>query len=154
MVGSVFCENCGIRLAPEIKSYQNPKILQESPKSTLLNRSSNKKNEAWVFLYSLENGEMFPLPNKDEITIGRYSIEQPTIPDVDLTRFNAFENGVSRLHCVLKKIKKMTYVSDLGSSNGSTLNGIQLPENRNIAFKHGDVLVLGKLKFQLLLLQN
>jgi len=157
MVGTVFCGNCGHLLVAGDKPYQDnhaKKVFSESIDTPLTGESSTKKYNSWISLYFQDNGEIFSLPEKDELTIGRYSEDQPILPDIDLSKFNAFENGVSRLHCVFKRVKTKTFVKDLGSSNGTTLNGFRLDANSDTSFKHGDILSLGKLKFQLLLHQD
>ena len=73
------------------------------------------------------------------------------MPDIDLTPYQAYASGVSRLHAVLKREGKRVFVMDLGSSNGSYLNGKRLKPNTEQTVEHGDLLALGKLKIQILL---
>ncbi|MCF6278627.1 MAG: FHA domain-containing protein, partial [Anaerolineales bacterium] len=68
----------------------------------------------------------------------------------DLTKYRAYECGVSRLHAVLRKKKHKLFVMDLGSSNGTFLNGKRLEANQEYALRNGAVLSLGKLKIQVL----
>ena len=155
MVGTVFCGNCGNQLVPGDKPDQEVQvqrnIVEPSNSSSLGKFSKKKRKSSWISLYILENGEILSLQDKEELTLGRCSENQPVLPDIDLSRFNAFENGVSRLHCVLSRIGAKTFVKDLGSSNGTTLNGIQLDANSDTAIKHGDILSLGKLTVKLLI---
>ena len=157
MVGTVFCGNCGNQLVPgdnpnqEVQVQRN-KAVSSNP-SSLGKFSKKKRKESWISLYFLETGEILSLPDKEELTIGRCSENQPVLPDIDLSRFNAFENGVSRLHCVLSRVGAKPFVIDLGSSNGTTLNGIPLDANSDTAIKHGDILSLGKLTVKLLIHQ-
>ena len=154
MVGTVFCGNCGNQLVPGDNPDQVVQVkrnIVESSNSSSLGKSSKKRKSSWISLYILENGEIISLLDKEELTVGRCSENQPVLPDIDLSRFNAFENGVSRLHCVLSRIGAKTFVKDLGSSNGTSLNGIQLDANLDTAIKHGDILSLGKLTVKLLM---
>ena len=73
------------------------------------------------------------------------------MPDVDLSPHNAYANGVSRLHAVLKLIQDKIVIMDLGSSNGTYLNGSRLSPYVETRVNHGDVIYLGKLKMQLLI---
>ncbi len=73
------------------------------------------------------------------------------MPDIDLTPFQAFSNGVSRLHVVLKRVKSRVVAMDLDSANGTYLNGERLKQSESYALAHGDLLVLGKFKIQILL---
>jgi len=157
MVGTVFCGNCGNQLVPIDKPNQDDhsKInIKESNDSPSSSEFSKKHSNSWISLYFLDNGEILILPEKDELTIGRCGENQPILPDIDLSQFNAYENGVSRLHCVLKRVKTKTFVKDLGSSNGTTLNGFRLDANSDTSFKNGDILSLGKLNLKLLLHQE
>jgi uncharacterized Zn finger protein (UPF0148 family) len=151
LLGSVFCQNCGSQFDIKKNNGTNQENLKFDTKSPPKDLTSSVKMTTWISLYNLDNGENTPLPNIDEIIIGRISEDQGVLPDFDLTRFKALENGVSRLHCALKRNKSQTIISDLGSSNGTYLNGSRLPENQETPIRHGDILMLGRLKFQILL---
>ncbi len=74
----------------------------------------------------IETGQILPLADRTEFTLGRSAEGQPIVPDVDLSPHNAYANGVSRLHAVLKLIHDQIVIMDLGSSNGTYLNGSRL----------------------------
>jgi pSer/pThr/pTyr-binding forkhead associated (FHA) protein len=82
--------------------------------------------------------------------LGRVTEGQPIMPDVDLTPYNAYANGVSRLHAVLKREGENAIIVDLGSSNGTYVNGNRIIPHADHAVNHGDLIYLGKLKFQVL----
>ena len=75
----------------------------------------------------------FPLPN-DVITIGRREDCDLRIPLGD----------VSRKHCSLLKSGERLLLQDLGSSNGTFVNGQRVQE---IQLKPGDQLGIGSLRF-------
>jgi hypothetical protein len=110
-----------------------------------------KDLDNWASLHLLDSGQILPLGDRTEFTLGRVSEAQPIMPDIDLTPYQAYANGVSRLHAVLKREGKRVFVMDLGSSNGTYLNGIRLTPNVDQTINHGDMLALGKLKIQILL---
>jgi hypothetical protein len=110
-----------------------------------------KDLDNWASLHLLDSGQILPLGDRTEFTLGRVSEAQPIMPDIDLTPYQAYANGVSRLHAVLKREGKRVFVMDLGSSNGTYLNGIRLTPNVDQTISHGDMLALGKLKIQILL---
>ena len=110
-----------------------------------------KDLDTWASLHLLESGQILPLGDRTEFTLGRVSEAQPIMPDIDLTPYQAYASGVSRLHAVLKREGKRVLVMDLGSSNGSYLNGKRLKPNTEQVINHGDMLALGKLKIQILL---
>jgi hypothetical protein len=110
-----------------------------------------KDLDNWASLHLLDSGQILPLGDRTEFTLGRVSEAQPIMPDIDLTPYQAYANGVSRLHAVLKREGKRVFVMDLGSSNGTYLNGKRLMPNVDQTINHGDMLALGKLKIQILL---
>jgi len=110
-----------------------------------------KDLDNWASLHLLDSGQILPLGDRTEFTLGRVSEAQPIMPDIDLTPYQAYANGVSRLHAVLKREGKRVFVMDLGSSNGTYLNGKRLTPNVDQTLNHGDMLALGKLKIQILL---
>jgi predicted component of type VI protein secretion system len=106
---------------------------------------------SWISLNMIESGQILPLADRTEFTLGRSAEGQPIVPDVDLSPFNAYANGVSRLHSVLKLIEDQIVIMDLGSSNGTYLNGNRLSPYVEIPVAHGDIIYLGKLKIQVLI---
>ncbi len=64
---------------------------------------------------------------------------------LDLTDFNAHRHGVSRLHCRLTRAHNRLLLTDLGSTNGTYLNGRLLPPHREAPLADGDHLILGTL---------
>jgi pSer/pThr/pTyr-binding forkhead associated (FHA) protein len=99
----------------------------------------------------MEKGQILPLAERNEFTLGRISEGQPVMPDIDLSPYNAYANGVSRIHALIRRDGKRIIVMDLGSANGSYVNGKRLAPNSERLVNHGDVIALGKLKFQILI---
>ena len=97
---------------------------------------------------------MLPLSDRNEFTLGRISEGQPIMPDIDLSPYYAYANGVSRLHAVIKRVDEQVILMDLGSSNGTYLNGKRMTPNVEQGLNHGDVVMFGKLKIQILLKTN
>ena len=106
---------------------------------------------SWISLNMIERGQILPLANRSEFTLGRSAEGQSIVPDVDLSSLNAYDNGVSRLHAILKLFEEQIVIMDLGSSNGTYLNGSRLTPYVDTPVAHGDVIHLGKLKIQLLI---
>lgn len=88
--------------------------------------------------------------NKDLVSIGRMDTNRGIYPDIDLVPYDA-SGKVSRRHAEIKRVGKEFYFEDLGSANGSFLNGSQLPPRQPQMLKSGDELVLGEtmLKFSI-----
>jgi hypothetical protein len=105
----------------------------------------------WITLHLLDTGDILPISERSEFTLGRLSENQPIEPDIDLTPFKAFDNGVSRLHAVIRRNQGNAVLVDLGSSNGTYVNGLRIMPNIEQPLRHGDIVALGKLKMQIVL---
>src|SRR5262249_17214363 len=93
--------------------------------------------------------EPMELPNNETVVLGRETMMNDTLqPDVDLSPYNAHENGVSHLHLKLIRKRDMVYVVDLGSTNGSYLNGVKLMPKQERVLRSGDELMLGRLRMR------
>lgn len=97
-----------------------------------------------------ESGVYFKLRPQNythELVIGRSSSNTAMKPDVDLANENADEFGVSRLHLAIQyMIENSTLmVFDLGSANGSFINGQKLHPSEKRILRNGDDLRLGRL---------
>ena len=99
---------------------------------------------------TLEIGDQqVTVPVAEVITIGRVSdIPDDSHPDVDLGPYGAGEKGVSRKHVKIKRKNILVYVADLGSTNGTLLNGRRLIPNAERLLRNGDELQLGHLKMK------
>ncbi|MEA4909843.1 MAG: FHA domain-containing protein [Chloroflexi bacterium] len=91
------------------------------------------------------------LVGRTEFTLGRVGERQPILPDIDLSPYDAYVQGVSRLHALLKISDQVVIVTDLGSSNGTRVNGQKILPHIDYPLNHGDVVALGKLKIQILI---
>ncbi len=154
--GAIFCSECGAQLpnAIGLTTHSIKKtggVEANSMDTAALKGSMNIPSSAVLSLQILDSGQMLPLTERDEFTLGRVSEGQPIMPDIDLSAFNGYQLGVSRLHAVLKKHRnnEITIV-DLGSSNGTYLNGTRLKPHEPQKLIHGDIISLGKLKVQVL----
>jgi|APSaa5957512622_1039677.scaffolds.fasta_scaffold05446_2 pSer/pThr/pTyr-binding forkhead associated (FHA) protein len=151
--GALFCSNCGAQLHTESLITQNIHtngIRKEALKAI---PQGQKKALATgtLSLQLLDGGHLLPLADRNEFTMGRVSDGQTIMPDIDLTPYQAYENGVSRLHAVLKKSKERVIIMDLGSSNGTYVNGVRLKPENEYPLSHGNIISLGKLKIQFLM---
>lgn len=79
------------------------------------------------------------------ITLGRDDPLSDVYPTVDLTPEKGQQLGVSRFHAQIELIDNRYHVQDLGSNNGTWLNGSRLETHRWYPLSHGDKLMLGHL---------
>jgi pSer/pThr/pTyr-binding forkhead associated (FHA) protein len=99
----------------------------------------------------VDTGQVLPLSERNEFTMGRSTEGQPVMPDIDLSPYQAYSRGVSRLHAVIKRGIDNIYLMDLDSANGTFLNGKRLIPHEEEPVANGDIMALGKLKIQVLL---
>ena len=152
--GTVFCDDCGTQLTevdPMVTQHISADQQEQIAKEPISPPTVQNALDTWASLHLMESGQILSLSDKTEFTLGRISEAQPIMPDIDLTPYQAYASGVSRLHAVLKREGTQVRVMDLGSSNGTYLNGKRLKPNIVQTLEHGDMLSLGKLKIQILL---
>lgn len=87
------------------------------------------------------------IPIQDNISLGRPDPLTNSVPDVDFTALKGYKLGVSRRHAEIHWYHdNVLNLYDLGSSNGTFLNGDRLPINTPIPIYNGDVVTLGELR--------
>jgi hypothetical protein len=156
--GALFCSECGTQLAftEKLSTQSIRKVEEETSKSRQNpdNKSSAKAKpgiESQVSIHLLDNGKVLPLLGRTEFTLGRVTEGQPILPDIDLTPYEAYSQGVSRLHAALKISKERVTIMDLGSSNGTRVNGQKIVPNIDYPVNNSDMVALGRLRIQLLI---
>jgi pSer/pThr/pTyr-binding forkhead associated (FHA) protein len=152
--GEIFCSNCGAQLVGQER--QRTQAIHESDFPDELKKpnvipASQSKIGSVLALYILDAGQILPLADRSEITLGRVSEGQTILPDIDLSFYKAYEKGVSRMHISIKKVDQNYTVTDLGSVNGTQLNGKKILSGQSFQLENGDILSLGKLKIQILI---
>lgn len=157
MDGTMFCAECGAQLVGR-DNLITQNITTEQLNSKAPGHDKPAKDmyqpfdgsDAWGSLHLLDTGQVLPLASRLEFTMGRISEGQPIMPDIDLSPYQAYAAGVSRLHGVIKRDGPRIIFMDLGSANGTYINGKRLSPNTEQMLNHGDIIALGKLKMQIL----
>ena len=155
VAGAMYCAECGAQL-DGVETLITQAITEEQIEVELKRKGPRPEAPAipansWLSLHLMDSGKILPLASRNEFTLGRLSEGQPIMPDIDLTPYQAYASGVSRLHAVVKRDANRVMVMDLGSSNGTYLNGRRLNPHTEEPLNHGDIVALGKLKIQVLL---
>jgi pSer/pThr/pTyr-binding forkhead associated (FHA) protein len=159
VAGALFCSECGAQLvsSDRMATQSIPRNTSEILVPTLDNLPATSPIQqtgtldAVVSLYLVDSGQIIHLAGRSEFTLGRVADNQPILPDVDFSSFEAYSQGVSRLHSSLKIINARVVITDLGSSNGTRVNGQKIMPHIDYLLNHGDVIALGKLKIQVLI---
>jgi pSer/pThr/pTyr-binding forkhead associated (FHA) protein len=94
-------------------------------------------------------GHRVKIPLKSEILVGREDADSGIFPELDLTPYGALEKGISRQHAKITHHDDELAVEDVGSVNGTFLNGHRLTPYKKMSINSGDVLQLGTLVLQI-----
>jgi hypothetical protein len=87
------------------------------------------------------------IPNLSQVIVGRGDPRGAQRVDLDLTRYGADKAGVSRRHLTLLP-GDLLQVRDMGSLNGTYLNGVSLKPNKVYSLVRGDELRIGMMRLQ------
>jgi hypothetical protein len=142
--GAVFCLECGVILAGRVTAEGTPTSAgqtgeAERPPPTV---------GPWATLYVEDSSKAFHLELREEFTLGRGDASRDTKPDIDLSPFEAYTHGVSRMHAVIRRRGHQIVLMDLDSANGTFVNGRRLGSRQETGVRDGDVIVLGALTLQ------
>lgn len=86
---------------------------------------------------------------KEQMMIGRADDNNNLTPEIDLTAYDAYAKGVSRQHALLQARDNRITLQDLGSANGSYINGRGLEKGKAFRIREGDIVAIGKLELQI-----
>lgn len=154
--GALFCSKCGTQIfhidretSTNIQHFSIEEFIRieippfpEPPPNAVGSK---------VALLILDQDEVLHIQREDEFILGRTTQGQTVTPDIDLGPYQAYALGVSRLHANLDTSQAEITITDIGSANGTRLNGIRIEPNQVHTLKNGDILTLGKLKIQVLI---
>jgi len=84
-----------------------------------------------------------------KLVIGRFDPATRQSPDISLDSLNAYKNGVSRRHAALLWRNDTLYIVDLGSSNGTSVNGLRLFAHQPRSLRDGDAIEIGGVRLHL-----
>lgn len=80
-----------------------------------------------------------------EAVIGRKDPMLAFTPEIDLTSFGGYQMGISRKHAAIRRKGDQLELVDLGSRNGTFLNGKKIESNQSAILTHHDEIRLGKI---------
>ncbi len=117
--GEKFCEDCGFLLGSEVGELKAPP--EEVMGATLVSRDGKE--------YKLKEGENL---------LGRES--------ADILLF--YDKSVSRRHALIIWEGDKCYIEDLGSTNGTFINGVRLPTGQKTPIYDGDEVAFADSNFR------
>ena len=149
LTGAMFCAECGASFAGAhslIEQSPDPEKYQSVTKKSSNDPSQKfSGGETWGSLHLVDTGQILPLSQRNEFTMGRTSESQPIRPDIDFSPYQGYDAGVSRMHAVIKRDGDRIILMDLGSSNGTYWNGTRLSPNVEQIIHHRDMVALRKM---------
>ncbi len=95
-------------------------------------------------LVMIATGAELPLPDQEEIMVGREDPSSGIFPDIDLTPYGGEDGGVSRRHARLLHVGDDFFVEDLQSTNYTKLDGQRLPAHVRERLEDGARLDFGR----------
>lgn len=159
-VGVLVCENCGTNLlsgestvpgtrqfAGQEKAKADPDLKLSTEEVKALKTAGTDVFEDSMVLRLEIDGAPAPILvyPKAETSLGRRDPATGTMPDVDLTTYAGYRMGVSRRHAVIRLNNRRLEIYDLGSSNGTAVNGVRLAPHQPYPLRDGDEISLGKM---------
>lgn len=151
------CPECGHELAGEITMpVEATMLLTDTPAPDSL--AARQGTDALpltgsLLLHLVQTSGYLSLPLRQPVIVGR-SLDQGLPQALDLSEMGGQEYGVSRRHCRLRRRGKQVVVTDLGSSNGTFLNGERLVPQHDAVLHSGDELILGALRIHITFAQQ
>jgi hypothetical protein len=147
---TLFCDECGAYLMSEGGKPTDPLTMETATwvdrEAATASTSTGEAGRALTlsFLIVALNRQIeFPLAK--ELNIGRLDAASATFPDLDLTSYGGLEKGISRRHAKITRQGEEVLIEDLGSVNGTLLNGKRLTPYLQHPLTSGDEIQLGKL---------
>ena len=89
------------------------------------------------------------IPAREETVLGRLNPHNPRRPDLDLSPFGGFEKGISTIHAILRRHEDQALISDMGSTNGTYVNGHRIEPHSRHVLHSGDELRLGNMMIKI-----
>lgn len=154
MDGAIFCSECGASLLTTGRHSETTTSLNRAadPSTPLVAESEPLEEPlpvgSGICLVVLGNGRRIDLGVGDKLLVGRKDNQRGIYPDIDLGLDGGYDAGVSRRHAVIAIQGPMVTVEDLGSANGTFVNGQRLQPEDPTAINHGDELKFGTLSLR------
>lgn len=156
--GTLVCDDCGFPLIKIVTTAlaNNDDAAGMSPALSLLDVDEQEYDVSPVGTMILSEGsdvliefvgfhDRLPIVPNHRTVLGRADQNAESAPDIDLTPYGAFEKGVSRIHAALIRQEASLTLLDLGSSNGTLINGRRIAANQPRVVQDGDEITFGQL---------
>ncbi len=109
----------------------------------ILKMGTSPGYEPRAYLRATFTGHRFPLPSQGEVIVGRTDPVVGFVPDIDLRDEGDAAQVVARRHVKISANNGRHYVEDMGSANGTKLNGTPIEIGERGLLEPGDHIWLG-----------
>ena len=153
--GTLFCSECGVYLLTGGPLRTEPLPESELPTARAdpwasgAGAAAVEAGTSALTVVMTATGRRVPLPAGGEAVLGRLDATRGVFPDVDLTPDGGLEGGVSRRHARVHQQKLQFFIEDLGSANGTFLNGQRLTPYLPHPLRDGDEVQLGRVRLRI-----
>jgi pSer/pThr/pTyr-binding forkhead associated (FHA) protein len=150
--GTLFCSECGVYLPTggPLRTEPLPEddlpASRANPWATGADGSQKDEQPATLRIIMTESERQVQLPVVSEVYLGRLDAAHGIFPDLDLTADGGLEGGVSRRHAKIHQKGPRFFIEDVGSANGTFLNGQRLTPYLPHPLQKGDKVQLGRLQ--------
>ncbi len=156
--GLLLCEHCGHQLImlSDLSHFRTARLdplrlpwKPYQPLETVPRLGTKTLHQAsFVTLEMIEAAQKLHVPAAGHVSLGRADKDSDWQPTVDLTPYDAVGKGVSRMHADLFFERDQVFVLELGSVNGTRLNGNKVLLGMAQQIHNGDELELGRLRIR------
>ncbi len=146
-----------VKLDPNISHESDEELLRRVATRALGNTDFEENEPRWgtahfgsrtnllIYVRGVAEPFVFDAGSIDQIVIGRFDPDTNQSPDIDLEPFGASDQGVSRRHATIIRRDGSLNIMDVGSHNGTYLNGQRLVAHQPRVLRDGDDVRLGHL---------
>src|SRR5262245_61785605 len=130
--GTIFCSECGANMAPTSRRETTMSLGQRGGTGEFGAEPITTPSPApapsgpRITLVIMNSGRRINLDIDDDLLIGRKDNARGIFPDIDLGLDGGYDAGVSRRHAILAHTGEAYTIEDLGSANGTFVNGRRL----------------------------
>jgi hypothetical protein len=155
------CPYCGHvnRAAPLLCEHCGKAILNDDTFMRSMKTAPVPELEAWIgegatqiegqqSVLLVVNQATLPViikPTGRALILGRVTHESPLQVAINLTPYGGYEQGVSRVHAMLKCANGTLTIEDMSSANGTYVNGHRLVPGQHFLLQDSDEVRLGQL---------